>query len=127
MLKMTAIHLLASLGSGQQVMEGRSKLDCWNCCNLVRNVQMLFSKTMKVVVIRLRLEGSPQKVIAHSQVKIPGSEIRLTSANNSVRSDYVNGIYWLHVTALAEWSLSRIRGQSVMSLSPETTEDLPCE
>ncbi|GFW20389.1 hypothetical protein TNCV_3458261 [Trichonephila clavipes] len=28
MLKMTAIHLLVPLGLGQQVVEGRSKLDC---------------------------------------------------------------------------------------------------
>ncbi|GFV24806.1 hypothetical protein TNCV_882741 [Trichonephila clavipes] len=54
MLKVTIIHLLALLGSGQQVVEGRSNMDYWNLCNFMRNVLLQFLKTMRVVAIHLR-------------------------------------------------------------------------
>ncbi|GFX35008.1 hypothetical protein TNCV_2329481 [Trichonephila clavipes] len=35
-LKSTNIHLLAPIYLGQQVAEGRSKVDCWNRCSIIR-------------------------------------------------------------------------------------------
>ncbi|GFV71776.1 uncharacterized protein TNCV_777931 [Trichonephila clavipes] len=55
---MITIHLLAPLYPGQQAAEGRLKLDYKNRS---RNVLLQFLKTMGVVAIHFRLEGSPQK------------------------------------------------------------------
>ncbi|GFU68684.1 hypothetical protein TNCV_308991 [Trichonephila clavipes] len=56
MLKISNFPFLISLDPGQQVAEDRSKLDCWNSCNLIRKVLLQFLKTMGVVAINLRLE-----------------------------------------------------------------------
>ncbi|GFX59158.1 hypothetical protein TNCV_936731 [Trichonephila clavipes] len=57
--QLDTIHLFARLGPSQQVAEGISNLDCRYRCNLAINVPLQFLKTMRVVAIRLRLEGSP--------------------------------------------------------------------
>ncbi|KAK6758398.1 hypothetical protein RB195_015921 [Necator americanus] len=44
MLKMNGIQVSAALRPGQQVGEGRLKLDCWNGSSLIRNVQLQFLK-----------------------------------------------------------------------------------
>ncbi|GFU91992.1 hypothetical protein TNCV_192411 [Trichonephila clavipes] len=58
---LTTIHLLAPSGHGEHVLEGRSKLDCWN---RIRNVLLQFLKTMRL--LKYALESSPQKVIVHT-------------------------------------------------------------
>ncbi|GFV35258.1 uncharacterized protein TNCV_620541 [Trichonephila clavipes] len=53
---MTTIHVSAPLGSGQKIEEGRSKLDSWNPCNLIKNVLLQFLKIIKAVAIYLILD-----------------------------------------------------------------------
>ncbi|GFW85627.1 hypothetical protein TNCV_852781 [Trichonephila clavipes] len=55
---------LGTFGPGQLV-EGRLKLDCWNHSNPI-NVLLQYLKTLIVIVVSLRPEGSPQKEIAHT-------------------------------------------------------------
>ncbi|GFW45744.1 hypothetical protein TNCV_3246811 [Trichonephila clavipes] len=55
-LKTITIHILTSLGPDQQILEGRSKLYCWNCCNLIRHVLLQFLDNVACFDVPYRLE-----------------------------------------------------------------------